>query len=795
MDTISEHCDKPKKIKKKKRHSVAEPGTCLFCGTSSKDENFYGKLFSLNGISVHYFCMLFSSGLCQNGGSEKDGILGFLTIDIKKEYRRGKRLKCGYCKNKGATIGCCMKACRMMFHFDCGRKNGALHQFFGTYSSYCHSHRLKQQIPPDRTYSDPCPICMTPVETVPSLQSLKPQCCRKTWFHRSCIEKFAVSAGLYFFKCPMCNNKDEFQSEMLKFGIYIPDQDATWEREPNAFVDLIERYNHCDSTECFCPKGRDFNKDDTKWEIVLCDLCGSSGTHLKCQKLKSHMDNWSCTTCKNTDAAAKSCASKPNKTENEYTKILKKKAESEYPSSSKSKLLLTVKDKPKKRKHSATHITVKRRKTAATSTVTLTQCANSEIDNSNTSALPATEKSLSGKEKMKKQGSNRFWTYIPTPPPPEHSPSKVSPSKILNKRLRSQRSSNDQGQLTTAHDSESSDSDSSQLISSNSAKKSLMTEASVVSYHPIVSLPTFSDNQSAKFEPTCTGFDTKSSHAKEMMKQPKNKKLRKNTARKSMQRSASSNYKLLNQVNSTTWKVTPDFSPNSHEVAAPVSITVDSDSDDDIKITSVKLNSYKCVCHAVKPRRFVPRNPGIIVDLTLNSDTDTENTTSIESFTSDKHDPNCKTGVRLNDEIPAHSLYVDRDSANMRKLLIADSCVANKTTEYCDLNDLVKLGCPQIVAPSSVISVEYEGIKSASKSPKMYHNCNSNQSPRGIKLFSPTQVAKIYGEIKRTGNCDANLRSPNSLALLMGHSQPSAHTTDNRSSGKPVGVVQPLDFV
>ena len=44
----------------------------------------------------HYFCLLFSSGLDQNGDEEEE-IMGFRTQDILKEWRRGQRLKVGYC--------------------------------------------------------------------------------------------------------------------------------------------------------------------------------------------------------------------------------------------------------------------------------------------------------------------------------------------------------------------------------------------------------------------------------------------------------------------------------------------------------------------------------------------------------------------------------------------------------------------------------------------------------------------------------------------------------------------------
>ena len=39
----------------------------------------------------------------------------------------------------------------------------------------------------------------------------------------------------------MCNNKEEFDKEMKKFGIYVPEQDAAWEREGNIFDGIYER--------------------------------------------------------------------------------------------------------------------------------------------------------------------------------------------------------------------------------------------------------------------------------------------------------------------------------------------------------------------------------------------------------------------------------------------------------------------------------------------------------------------------------------------------------------------------
>ena len=50
-------------------------------------------------------------GLDQNG-SDDEGINGFLAKDIVKEWRRGSQLRCIYCKERYATIGCVGKGCK-----------------------------------------------------------------------------------------------------------------------------------------------------------------------------------------------------------------------------------------------------------------------------------------------------------------------------------------------------------------------------------------------------------------------------------------------------------------------------------------------------------------------------------------------------------------------------------------------------------------------------------------------------------------------------------------------------------
>ncbi len=226
---------------------------------------------------AHYFCLLFSSGLDQNGDDDEE-MKGFLAKDVLKEWRRGQRLKCTCCGERYATVGCGHRACRRTFHLPCAlEEGGALPQFCGEFAVFCREHRPRQAHGKiAKGAKETCGICLDDVELMPEGKDDAPEnvrlwapCCGG-WFHRECLEHLAKSTG-YFFKCPLCNNKAEFEREMKQFGVYIPEQDAAWEREAGAedhFGALLERHDSCDAAECVCPLGRKEDVDDTPWEIV-----------------------------------------------------------------------------------------------------------------------------------------------------------------------------------------------------------------------------------------------------------------------------------------------------------------------------------------------------------------------------------------------------------------------------------------------------------------------------------------------------------------------------------------------
>ncbi|CAN7999948.1 unnamed protein product, partial [Ixodes hexagonus] len=192
---------------------------CIFCLRPETDEVF-GEMLSTSKFHVHYFCLLFSSGLHQEG-DDKEPLRGFSEANVMAEHRRGAKLKCSYCKNRYATVGCCLKMCKKMFHVYCGVANQCLLQFHDEFRAYCPDHRLQQRMTP-RENEDTCLICLSEFDPKPSPEVLVAPCCKHS-FHKECLQTLALSAGIHHFDCCICKNKDAFQKEMQDHGIYIPE--------------------------------------------------------------------------------------------------------------------------------------------------------------------------------------------------------------------------------------------------------------------------------------------------------------------------------------------------------------------------------------------------------------------------------------------------------------------------------------------------------------------------------------------------------------------------------------------
>ncbi|XP_044128434.1 G2/M phase-specific E3 ubiquitin-protein ligase isoform X2 [Bufo gargarizans] len=279
--------------------SAAMSLPCMLCGRNDDCTEKYGekKTYKEHNLTLHYYCLLLSSGIWQRG-NEDEGIYGFLVSDIKKEFNRARKLKCCVCKGHGASIGCVFPRCKRGYHFPCGSEKQCIFQFMDIFSSYCWEHRpVQKPLCSQSNESSLCTICLENIDHVPSYHVIRGPCCKTSWYHRDCLQYQALSAGLFFFRCTVCNNREVFQKEMLRLGIHIPERDASWELEENAFQELLVRHQRCDVEKCLCRNGRDYNIPDSKWEIVRCQSCGSSGTHIACSSVEQVNQTWECAEC------------------------------------------------------------------------------------------------------------------------------------------------------------------------------------------------------------------------------------------------------------------------------------------------------------------------------------------------------------------------------------------------------------------------------------------------------------------------------------------------------------------
>lgn len=112
------HCISDRNVKSK----VVDVRKCLLCNMNGDaDPCEAGRLLYLGQDEwLHVNCGLWSSEVYE----EDDGGLQNVFIAVS----RGRQIKCSYCQERGATVGCCNKSCQAAYHFVCARKSGC---YFG----------------------------------------------------------------------------------------------------------------------------------------------------------------------------------------------------------------------------------------------------------------------------------------------------------------------------------------------------------------------------------------------------------------------------------------------------------------------------------------------------------------------------------------------------------------------------------------------------------------------------------------------------------------------------------------
>ncbi|XP_075055182.1 uncharacterized protein LOC142141019 [Mixophyes fleayi] len=124
-------------------------GLCAFCRKGAVNEKTGEMLISPGEeIMAHYNCVLFSPAVVSSESGSQNIFGGFDITTVKKEIKRGNRMKCVYCYEYGASVGCDIKSCKNTYHYVCVEKAGGeciedLDKQL--YIAYCKRHKNTEQ--------------------------------------------------------------------------------------------------------------------------------------------------------------------------------------------------------------------------------------------------------------------------------------------------------------------------------------------------------------------------------------------------------------------------------------------------------------------------------------------------------------------------------------------------------------------------------------------------------------------------------------------------------------------------
>ncbi|XP_040439292.1 PHD finger protein 7-like [Falco naumanni] len=203
---------------------VPRMDVCGLCQRADCDPDVVGELRQKRELCVHENCVYHASKLRQRG-ADQHGFYGFLKSPRRRRaMKRAAQQRCCICRLPGASISCCGRRCRRMFHFPCGSERGCVSQFFGEYRSFCWRHRPVQRVRATQQDQTLCLICQDEVAGRPCYTTMVCPSCASAWFHRRCIQGQVLCSGLHYFRCPLCRDMTAFQAEMLPLGMKIPDR-------------------------------------------------------------------------------------------------------------------------------------------------------------------------------------------------------------------------------------------------------------------------------------------------------------------------------------------------------------------------------------------------------------------------------------------------------------------------------------------------------------------------------------------------------------------------------------------
>ncbi|NXY20478.1 PHF7 protein, partial [Atrichornis clamosus] len=224
----------------------------------------------------------------------------FLVGDTRRIIREAAKKRCFICYKMGASITCSEEGCDRSFHLPCAPDGECVTQYFGAYSSFCWEHRPQQAAQLGPRHENTCCICLDAVEDRNSYNAMECPACQDARFHRHCIRRLALHAGICF-RCPRCQNREWTACSgcliLAHLGLNtLPSfsgRPPSWQSHPAAGP-FHQRHNRCDAGTCLCPGGREHAQEEGPWQLRLCSSCAAEGTHRQCSSLRKGAYSWEC---------------------------------------------------------------------------------------------------------------------------------------------------------------------------------------------------------------------------------------------------------------------------------------------------------------------------------------------------------------------------------------------------------------------------------------------------------------------------------------------------------------------
>ena len=246
---------------------------CALCRDNIINSNMIGP-FSRVGthreVYVHELCARWTPDLLQY--SDKESLyppLRKFNVYLFKALHRSSSLRCAYCKEKGASIGCVEQSCRHSYHLHCAMKDKAI--FLHVFNAL-HKNRVYSLIP--GLYCRDCTVFQTLRMSTPKKPLLLSKMVKKKEIDEETLEDVYKKWNIVHKIIGERNTKQFAELEIQFYG----NLDNVWMKTEQLPKNLVNEYcKNEDSTS----ESSENASEDSDHDNEVCMICGKASSPRK----------------------------------------------------------------------------------------------------------------------------------------------------------------------------------------------------------------------------------------------------------------------------------------------------------------------------------------------------------------------------------------------------------------------------------------------------------------------------------------------------------------------------------